>query len=299
VSELFPISSLGHSVLIPALVGGRWSQDLSVSAPESPYLAFIVGMHVATAVAMIIYFRRDWIRIISAFFGSLRYRQIATPDQKLAWMLVLATIPVGIAGLALEHLFRVVFSKPLPTAFFLAVNGLVLLAGERRRRSASARYAPARYPDVPMAVVEQREIAGREADSIAADRRLATMGFTNAVVIGAAQVFGLLPGISRDGIVTVTGMFRGLNREDAIRYSFLLMAPVILAAGALKIPDLTGPLGDGVRGQILAGSLLSGVGAYFSVRFLVRYFSSARSLTPFAIYCLIAGIASFAYLAIR
>src|SRR5882757_1325907 len=120
VTELFPVSSLGHAVLIPALIGGSWAQDLNVSRPESPYLAFIVGLHVATAIALIIYFRRDWIRIVGGFLSSLRERRIATAEQRLAWMIVLATIPVGIAGLALEHLFRTVFSKPVPTALFLA-----------------------------------------------------------------------------------------------------------------------------------------------------------------------------------
>ena len=134
VTELFPVSSLGHNVLIPALIGGSWAQDLDVSKPESPYLAFIVGMHVATALAMIIYFWRDWLRIVGGFFTSLRYRQIGTPDQRLAWLIIVATIPVGIAGVLLEHLFRVVFSKPILTAIFLACNGLILFAGEWRRR---------------------------------------------------------------------------------------------------------------------------------------------------------------------
>ena len=337
VTELFPVSSLGHSVLIPALVGGGWAQDLNVSAPESPYLAFIVGLHVATALAMIIYFRRDWARIVTGFVTSLRDRQIATADQKLAWMIVLASIPVGIAGLALEHLFRVVFSKPVPTAFFLAANGVILLAGERRRRRLSepGQAAPSAMAD--RAVREQAMAAGgsryqaqgsyfapgiqpahamypaqgahragppadlrREAEpAVAADRRLVTMGYGKAIVIGATQVFALLPGISRDGIVTVTGMFRGLTREDAVRFSFLLSAPVILAAGVLKIPDLFGPLGAGIHGQVLAGSLLSFIGAYLSVRFLVRYFSKSRSLTPFAVYCLAVGLGSLAYFALR
>ena len=144
VTELFPISSLGHSVLIPALIGGSWSQDLTVSKAESPYLAYIVGLHVATALAMIIYFWRDWVRIIGAFFASVKHViapepgterwEPQTTDQKLAWMIVLATIPVGIAGLALEHLFRTLFSKPILTSLFLFANGLILLAGERARR---------------------------------------------------------------------------------------------------------------------------------------------------------------------
>jgi len=297
VTELFPVSSLGHSVLIPALVGGSWAQDLNVSRPESPYLAFIVGLHVATAAALIFYFRRDWARIITAFISSLRDRTIATPEQKLAWMIVLATIPVGLSGLALEHTFRVVFSKPVPTALFLTVNGLILLAGERaRRRSVERGVAPRPAMTAPAARQHAMTAAG---PGTAADRRLAGMGYGRAIVIGAMQVFALLPGISRDGIVTVIGMFRGLSREDAVRYSFLLSAPVILAAGVLKIPDLFGPLGAGIHGQVLAGSLLSGLGAYFSVRFLVRYFSKARSLAPFAIYCLIAGLGSLVWFAIR
>jgi undecaprenyl-diphosphatase len=321
VTELFPVSSLGHSVLIPALAGGQWAADLNVSTPESPYLAFIVGLHVATALALISYFWRDWVRITRGFLTSLRDRRIAAPEQRLAWMIVLATIPVGISGLLLEHLFRVVFSKPVPTALFLAVNGVVLLAGERRRRSLGrpAAAQPAVVPaavrehgdDQPLTVAREQPVALAEeqpltavaepdADpAVAADRRLAAMGYGKAVLLGAFQVFALLPGISRDGIVTVAGMFRGLSREDAVRYSFLLSAPVILAAGLLKLPDLFGPLGAGIHGQVLVGSLVSFLGAYFSVRFLVRYFAKARSLTPFGIYCLAAGLGSLAWLAIR
>jgi undecaprenyl-diphosphatase len=321
VTELFPVSSLGHNVLIPALIGGQWAQDLNVSARESPYLAFIVGLHVATALAMIIYFWRDWVRIVTGFLTSVRDRRVDTADQKLAWMIVLATIPVGIAGVALEHLFRVVFSKPIPTALFLAINGVVLLGGERLRRRSAAGPVPqaamagaareqampirsGHYPGqggYPAAPGDPREAGpGRDDDpAVAADRRLATMSYGKAVLIGTTQIFALLPGISRDGIVTVTGMFRGLSREDAVRYSFLLSAPVILAAGVLKIPDLFGPLGKGIGGQILVGSVLSFLGAYFSVRFLVRYFAKARSLTPFGIYCLAGGLGSLIYLVVR
>ncbi len=329
VSELFPISSLGHNVLIPALIGGSWARDLNVSAPESPYLAFIVGLHVATALAMIIYFWRDWVRIVGGLLSSLRDRQIATADQKLAWMIILATIPVGIAGLALEHLFRVVFSRPIPTALFLAANGVILLTGERKRRqsrAAGGSLAPGDEPRAatsgrhqlvaagsPLSGLQQappRRPASHQASrpvsrpvssdpAVAADQRLATMGYGKAILIGASQVLALLPGISRDGVVTVFGMGRGLHREDAVRYSFLLSAPVILAAGALKIPDLIGPLGNGIRGQVLVGSVLSGIGAYLSIRFLVRYFARARTLTPFGIYCLIAGLGGLIYLTVR
>ncbi len=125
------------------------------------------------------------------------------------------------------------------------------------------------------------------------------MGFGRALLIGTSQIAALLPGISRDGVVTVTGMLRGISREDAVRFSFLLSTPVILAAGVLKIPDLTGPLGNGIRGQVLAGSLLAFVGAYLSVRFLTRYFAKDRPLTPFGIYCLLAGLGSLIYLLVR
>jgi undecaprenyl-diphosphatase len=317
VTELFPVSSLGHNVLIPALIGGSWAQDLNVSKPESPYLAFIVGLHVATAAALILYFWRDWLRIVGGFLSSLRERRIATADQRLAWMIILATIPVGIAGLVLEHAFRVFFSKPVPTALFLALNGVILIGGERiwgRSRPPAARATAPVQPDGRQAdgllAVGQEELRAEPtraeptrdlevARAVAADRRLSVMGFGQAVQIGAAQIAALLPGISRDGVVTVTGMARGIAREDAVRYSFLLSAPVILAAGVLKIPDLTGPLGSGIRGQVLVGSLLSFAGAYLSVRFLTRYFARERSLTPFGIYCLLAGLGSLVYLLAR
>src|SRR5580704_16576430 len=305
VSEMFPVSSLGHNVLIPAIIGGSWATDLNVSAAESPYLAFIVGLHVATAIALLIYFRRDWVRIIGAFFTSIRNREIYTADQKLAWMIVLATIPVGIAGLAFEHAFRVIFAQPKYAAAFLIVNGIILIAGERfRRRSsvqadvASARerehaelVAAGRHSSSGTRADRQREQAAVEVS----DRRLATLPFGPAILIGSAQILALLAGISRDGVTMVAGMTRGLSREDAARFAFLLATPVILAAGVLELPKLTGPLGSGIHGQILLASLLSGVGAYLSVRFLIRYLRT-RTLTPFGIYCVVGGLASLIYL---
>ncbi len=134
VTELFPVSSLGHNVLIPALIGGSWANTLNVSAPNSPYLAFIVGLHVATAIAMIAYFWRDWLRIVRGFFTSLRTRSITTPDERLAWMIILGTIPVGLVGLVLQKEVTKLFAKPELAAFFLAVNGVILLGSERMRR---------------------------------------------------------------------------------------------------------------------------------------------------------------------
>jgi len=312
VTELFPISSLGHNVLIPALMGGSWAADLNVAEPESPYLAFIVGLHVATAIALLVYFWRDWVRITGGFFSSLRDRRVETADQRLAWMIVLATIPVGLVGLVAEHPFRVIFGKPIVAAVFLAVNGLILIAGERYRSRASLaadkRAAVSRQAELVMAGGRpafppgpgqpergQPERDPVEADAIASDRRVSVVGYGKAIVIGSSQILALLAGISRDGVTMVTGMARGLAREDAARFAFLLSTPVILAAGVLKIPDLFGPLGSGIRGQILVGSILSGLGAYAAVRFLVRYLRT-RTLTPFGIYCLVAGLASVVYL---
>jgi len=322
VTELFPISSLGHNVLIPALIGGEWAQALNVSRSESPYLAFIVGMHVATALAMITYYWRDWLRIVRGFFGSIghafnpapdtRRWQPQTAEQKLAWMIILATIPVGIAGLALEHDFRVYFSKPVPTALFLALNGVILLIGERERRrrigldeqqALEERQIEERQMTAVGAARHasgQRALKQREAEVAAlSDQRITRLRWVDAIGLGAMQIFALLPGISRDGMVMVSGLFRGLSMRDAARFSFLLSAPVILAAGVLKIPDLTGPLGNGVRGQVLVGSILSGVAAYLALRFFVGYVSDPkRTLTPFAVYCLVFGLGSAIYLGI-
>ena len=279
VTELFPVSSLGHSVLVPALVGGRWAQDLDVSAPESPYLAFIVGLHVATAAALLVFFRRDWVAVVGGFVTSVRYRRVSTSAERLAWLIALATIPVGVAGLALEHVFRTTLGRPVPAAAFLAVNGVVLYAGERLRRR-----VPATVGATP---------AG--GGLVAADERIAELPIGQGLLIGSAQILALLPGISRSGITMVAGLWRGLNHEEAARFSFLLATPVILAAGVLKIPDLFGPLGEGIHGQVLAGSAASFVAAYLAVRFLTRYFET-RTLTPFAIYCTVVGLGSLVWL---
>jgi undecaprenyl-diphosphatase len=340
VTELFPVSSLGHNVLIPALLGGSWAADLNVASPESPYLAFIVGLHVATAIALLVYFWRDWIRIIKGFGTSIRDRRVETTDQKLAWMVILATIPVGLVGLAFEHEFRVLFGKPIRAAIFLAVNGVILYAGEKfrtrkslqadqelaelREREASqaelgtaarsgesgAAAPRAAVPHAAGSHAAGSHAAGSHASgqraarqvelsrAMQADQRLAAAGYLQAVLIGSVQILALLAGISRDGVTMVAGMARGLSREDAARFAFLLATPVILAAGVLKVPDLTGKLGNGIHGQILVGSILSGLGAYVSVRFLVKYFQT-RTLTPFAIYCILFGVGSIIYLQVR
>ena len=327
VSELFPVSSLGHNVLIPALIGGSWASDLNVSKANSPYLAFIVGMHVATAIALLIYFWRDWIRIIGGFFTSLGHWQgwhprVATRDERLAWMIILATIPVGLVGLVADKPFREIFGRPIVAGVFLIINGVILYSGEKFRPRSSLRAdqeiaeqrqealvsATARRPPGPPApgmARQARHASGQQAvrqeelvQAIQADERLAGMGWMRALIIGTSQILALLAGISRDGVTMVAGMNRGLSREDAARFAFLLATPVILAAGVLELPKLTGPDGNGIHGQILVGSVLSGLGAYVSVRFLTRYFQT-RSLTPFAIYCVIFGLFSVIYLSVR
>ncbi len=311
-TELFPVSSLGHNVLIPAIVGGSWANDLDVSKAESPYLAFIVGLHVATAIGITAYFWRDWIRIIGGFFSSIARREVSTPDQKLAWMIVLATIPVGLVGLVFEHTFRVIFAVPTRAALFLVLNGVILFAGERfrTRKSKQADEQVLREREEEPALVGAARVGGAHssgqralrqqeiATAVQADRRLTSFSYLQAILIGSAQILALLAGISRDGVTIVAGMFRGLSREDAARFAFLLATPVILAAGVLKIPDLLGPLGNGVRPQILAGSIVSGIAAYLSVRFLMKYFQT-RTLTPFAVYCLVFGVASLVYLTVK
>lgn len=284
VSELFPVSSLGHSVLLPAIFG--WHNLVTdQSAGESLYLAFVVGLHVATALALIVFFWRDWIRIVGGFFNTLRTRRIGNEDERMAWLLIVATVPVGITGLLFEHTFRTLFAKPEAAAIFLTVNGMILAGAEllRRRRSAMVR-TPGTGRTAPDPSLRSTGVT----------RHLATLKLRDGFTIGIAEIFALLAGISRSGVTMAAGLVRGLDHEEAARFSFLLATPVILAAGLLKIPDLFGPLGNGLRGQILAGSIAAAVAAYLSVRFLLRWFET-RTLWPFSIYCLAVGVSCAIY----
>jgi len=295
-TELFPVSSLGHSVLVPALIGGSWqhlvTESATGSSEQSPYLAFIVALHVATALALLWFFRTDWVRIIGAFFRTLKTRRVETADERLAWLIVVATIPVGLTGLALEHAFRTIFAKPLAAAIFLTVNGVILLAGERLRRRSLAVSG-----SMPLPVTAGRpKAAGVEParGASAAEvpgRRLGTLAYREAGIIGLFQTLALLAGISRSGITMVAGLLRGLDHEEAARFSFLLATPVILAAGLLKLPSLAGSAGSHIHGQVAVGMVTAGIAAYLTVRFLTRYFQT-KTLTPFAVYCLVAGVLS-------
>ena len=277
VTELFPVSSLGHTVLFPTLFG--WHNIVAwQSRPESPWLAFVVMLHVGSAVGLLIYFWRDWVAIIRAFFATLAKRRIETPTERLAWLIITATIPVGILGLALEHPVRVALAKPIYASIFLVVNGVILLSAERFRRRS-----------------EVRALAAREGLNDEGARDLDTMGYREAAVIGVAQSSALIAGISRDGVVMTAGLVRGLDNSDAARFAFLLATPPILAAGLLKIGDLTGPLGDhGVRGAALIAALFAAVTAVGTVHHLTRFFKT-RNLKPFGIYCIVFGAAMVVY----
>lgn len=283
VTELFPVSSLGHSILLPAIIGGRWARDLNMSADQSPYLAFVVAVHVATAVALVWFFRADWVRIARGFVSSVRTRSITTADERLAWLLIVATIPVGLAGLALEHTVRTALGKPLPAAIFLIFNGLLLATVERLRSRQRANPVRVGADGV------YTSVAASHGDT-ESDNRLATQSWGQALLIGAAQILALLPGVSRSGATIGAGLLRGLSHEDAARFAFLLATPVIAAAGVLKLPELAGPAGRGIMGPVLAGSVVAGLAAYVSLRFLTRYFET-RTLNPFAVYCIVAGTA--------
>ena len=266
-AELFPISSLGHSVILPSLLGWDIHQN------DDYFLTFLVATHLATAVVLVGFFWHDWVRIARGLGRSLRDRQIGADDAdaKLGWLLVVATIPAGLLGLTLEHALRSVFASPTSASIFLFGNGLMLFGAERLRR-----HAPVR----------------QNADY--SDERIARqVGFREAIGVGATQAIALLPGFSRSGATMSGGLLVGLSNEDAARLSFLLATPIIGAAAALKLPELLGSQGNGVRGPALVGALGAAVTAYLSVRFLVRFFETNR-LTPFAVYCTVVGALCFA-----
>jgi undecaprenyl-diphosphatase len=276
ITELFPISSLGHTVLFPTLFG--WNSLVRAqSQSESFWLAFIVMLHVGSALGLLVYFRREWAKIIAAGFATLAKRRIETPTERLAWLIVIASIPAGIFGLIFEHQLRTLTAKPEAAAIFLIVNGIALFAAERYRRRAQV-----------------RELAVREGAKPDGGRVLDTLEYREALVIGVVQSSALCAGISRDGVTMGAGLARGLDHSDAARFAFLLATPIILAAGLFKLPDLLGHLGDGIRGQAAVACAVAAVTAVFTVAFLVRYFKT-RTLIPFAIYCVLFGVAMVIY----
>ena len=256
VTELFPISSLGHTVLFPTLFG--WHNLVAAqSASESFWLAFVVLLHVGSALGLLAYYWRDWVEIIVAFFHTLTTRRISTPTERLAWLIIVASIPAAVFGLAFEHDLRTITAKPEIASIFLVVNGFLLLGAELARRRAAV-----------------RELAIREGAKADGGRELDTLDFREAGLIGVAQSTALIAGISRDGVCMGSGLARGLDHSDSARFAFLLATPIILGAGIVKIGDITGPHGNGIRGQALVACLVAAVAALFTVRFLVRWFRS-------------------------
>ena len=278
VTELFPISSLGHTVLFPTLFGWNRLVDAQSEA-ESFWLAFVVMLHVGSALGLLYFYRRDWVEIVGAFFHTLSARRVSTRNERLAWLIITASIPAGIIGLVFEHQLRTLTAKPEVAAIFLMVNGCLLFGAELFRRRAQV-----------------RELAIREGAKPDGARELDTLEYREAFVIGAAQSTALVAGISRDGVTMGAGLARGMDHSDSARFAFLLATPIILAAGLVKLPDLVGHLGNGVRGQALVGAAAAAITAVFTVRFLVNWFKT-KTLVPFAIYCLVFGFAMVIYTA--
>jgi undecaprenyl-diphosphatase len=264
-SEPFPVSSLGHAVVLPGLAGWNIHQN------DPYFLTFLVATHLATALVLLLFFLKDWVRIVKGIFRSLAMREIREDDAdaRLGWLLVVGTIPVGIIGLVLQEPLRKLFASPSVAAAFLIVNGVALLCFERLRKR----------PPSPGDYLGD------------GDERIAKLSWRQAAGVGVSQAAALIPGISRSGFSMGGGLLVGLSNEDAARYSFLLATPVILAAAALKVPELLGSQGNGVRGQALVAGLCAAVTTFLAVKFLLRWFQTNR-LTPFGIYCIAVGAVS-------
>ena len=266
VTELFPISSLGHSVILPQLFGWDIHQN------DDYFITFLVATHLATAIVLFLFFWKDWMRIFAGMGRSLRDRGIAEDDTdaKLGWLLVAGTIPAGILGLLLEHSLRSVFASARSASFFLILNGLLLFGAEALRRR-----APQTADDDDTRIARQ-------------------VGFPQAFFVGAAQAIALIPGFSRSGATMAGGLLVGLSHKDAARFAFLLATPIIGAAALLKLPELIGAQGDGIRGQALVASLCSALTAWLAVKFLMKYFET-RTLIPFAVWSVGFGLVCTVY----
>jgi len=264
-AEPFPVSSLGHGVLLPRLFGWNIHQN------DKFFLTFLIATHLGTALMLLGFFWQDWVRVVKGLWRSLTAREIreGDVDARLAWLLVAGTIPVGILGLVLQEPLRKLFASAQVAAAFLIVNGIALLLFERLRRR----------PPSP-------------GDGLGdSDARIAKLSWRQAFAVGISQTAALIPGISRSGFSMGGGLLVGLSNEDAARYSFLLATPVILAAAVLKLPELLGSEGNGVRGPALVAGLCAAGATFLAVKFLLRFFQTNR-LTPFGIYCIALGVIS-------
>ena len=269
VTELFPISSLGHSVILPKILG--WSIDQHANF----FLIFLVATHLATALVLLGFFFKDWVLIVRGVIRSIKARKIDSSDTyaKLGWLIIVSSIPAGILGLLLEDKLKQLFASPQIAAFFLILNGFLLYSAEMLRKKSE----------------QTNTSTGVKATSD--DVQIAQLSWAASVKVGFAQCLALIPGFSRTGSTIGGGLLVGLSHENAARFSFLLATPIILAASLLKLPELVSAGNVGAIGPILTGSLAAAIMAYFSVRFLTKYFET-KKLTPFAFYCVIAGFAA-------
>ena len=278
ITELFPISSLGHSVILPQIFG--WNIDQHANY----FLIFLVATHLATALVLLGFFFRDWALIVKGVVRSIKIRSIDSTDTyaKLGWLIIVSSIPAVIFGLLLEDKIKSLLASPGYTAIFLILNGLLLCGAEVLRRNSQ----------------NKSKIGDGEVDMEHSDIRIAQVSWSQSLKVGCAQCLALIPGFSRTGSTIGGGLLIGLNHDDAARYSFLLATPIILAASVLKLPELIGAGGTGTIGPIIVGSVSAAITAFFSIRFLTKYFQSNK-LTPFAVYCVVAGILATVILAIK
>jgi undecaprenyl-diphosphatase len=267
ISELFPVSSLGHAVLLPAVLHWHFKES------DPSFLPFLVLLHLGTATGLFILFWREWVAIIKGFFQAAFRGRIETPDERMSFLLVVGTVPAGIIGVLFQKPLQALFASPTAAAVFLVINGLLLIGVETLRRYQERR----------------SHLTGREQQEEHFERA-EQLTYLQALWVGACQVLAFLPGISRSGTTMAGSLLAGLKHQEAARFSFLLATPVIAAAGVLEVPDL---FKRGVPfGEYLIAAVLAGVGAYCSARFLVRYFRSGR-LEPYGVYCIVAGVLAF------
>jgi undecaprenyl-diphosphatase len=278
VTEPFPVSSLGHTVILPGLLGWGYLQGGTSCAGQSCFLPFNTALHLGTSVALVIYFWRDWLRVILTLFNSIKKGEVRTgTDDWVSWLIIIGIVPAALIGVALESFLKQLFGSPVIASAFLVVNGSILFAGERMRRRAEDK--------ISFATAKERE---------ASFRPLSSLTWREALLVGVAQSLALIPGISRSGVTMVAGLGVRLNHEDAARYSFLMSTPLIGLAALLEVPQLIG-LSATIWLYIVLGMIVAGITSYLSAKFLMKYFETGR-LDPFAYYCWGAGLVSLVLL---
>jgi undecaprenyl-diphosphatase len=281
IAELFPISSLGHTVILPKLLG--WNIDQG----SDTFLPFVTALHLGTAIALIVYFWRDWVAILTPMLRSIQRGSLSNdPNERLGWLVAVGTLPAAVLGVFFEKTVKHLFADPKIAAAFLIVNGFILYFGEHLRLRAQAQMLAVAGAGTQGGTIDVNETAPRD---------VTTLGWNEAFLVGASQVAAFIPGISRSGVTMVAGLGTGLSHETAARFAFLLGTPVILGAALVEVPSL---FGSSLLGLSILGGVVAGIAAYFSVRFLMRYFTTNR-LDPFAYYCWIAGTLAFVVLLFR